>query len=438
MKLKSRYIIFAVIVHTVLILLSLVLLQYNKWLFLIAELLIGVSIAATIQLYRAFLKPLELLSAGVDSIKDRDFSSTFVETGHEELDRLINVYNRMIDQLRRERIAQREQHYFLERLIEAVPIGVVILDLDERVSMLNRTAREILQIPPDRLLGCALRGVVSGIWDELSQLRSGETKTLRVSGMRTYRCRKSYFLDRGFHRHFILIEELTDEIIASQKHAYEKVIRMMSHETNNTVGAVNSILQSSAGFHPHSAASREEFDDAIRVAIERNKGLIQFMANPAEVVRIPPPSKQPYDLHELVRSAEVLMSSECQRRHIRWANELAPGPLLVEIDVHQMGQAIMNIVKNAVEAIDHDGCITVRTTFNPRTLCIIDDGEGFGAEALPNLFTPFFSTKQNGQGVGLTLVGEVLINHGFGFDLERSDNSHTVFRIDLDRTSPVE
>jgi two-component system, NtrC family, nitrogen regulation sensor histidine kinase NtrY len=162
------------------------------------------------------------------------------------------------------------------------------------------------------------------------------------------------------------------------------------------------------------------------------------MANLAEVVRIPLPSRQPYDLHELVRSAEILHSSDCQKRNIRWNNELAPGPLMVEIDVHQMGQAIMNIVKNAIEAIDHDGIITVRTTTDPRALCIIDDGEGFRAEDLPNLFTPFFSTKQNGQGVGLTLVREVLSNHGFGFRLERTDDSHTAFSIDLDRTAAAE
>jgi two-component system nitrogen regulation sensor histidine kinase NtrY len=128
------------------------------------------------------------------------------------------------------------------------------------------------------------------------------------------------------------------------------------------------------------------------------------------------------------------MSSECQKRHIRWANELAPRSLLVEIDVHQMGQAIMNIVKNAVEAIDHDGCITVQTTFDSRTLCIIDDGEGLRSEDLPNLFTQFFSTKRNGQGVGLTLVREVLTNHGFGFNLERNADPFTVFRIELDQS----
>ncbi len=435
MKLKTRYITFAVVVHGTMILLSLVLLQYNKWLFLIAELLVVLSIAATVHLYRAFLKPLELLSAGVDSIKDRDFSSTFVETGQEELDRLIDVYNRMIEQLRLERVTQREQHYFLERLIEAIPIGVVILDLDERVSLLNRTAHEILQVPPDRLLGCALGDVVSGVWEELGELQAGESRTLRANSMQTYRCHKSYFLDRGFHRHFILIEELTREIIASQKTAYEKVIRMMSHETNNSVGAVNSILQSSLAFSLGSTEASGEFKDAIQVAIDRNKSLIQFMANLAEVVRIPPPAKEPFDLHELLRSAEVLMSSECQRRRINWTSDLTPGPLIVEIDAHQMGQVIMNIVKNAIEAIDHDGCITVRTTANPRTLSITDNGTGIRAEDLPNLFTPFFSTKRNGQGVGLTLVREVLNNHGFNFVLERTPDSQTVFRIDLNGTA---
>lgn len=436
MRLRTRYILFAGVIHGVMIILSLVLLDINKWFFLGAELLIVVSIAVTIHLFRGFLKPLDLLSAGADSIKDRDFSSTFLKTGQAELDRLIDVYNQMIEQLRSERIKQREQHYFLERLIEATPTGVVILDLDERVSMLNQAARSILLVPSDKVLGCALESVVSGVWSQLSTLQASESIVLRANGIQTYRCRKSHFLDRGFHRHFILIEELTSEIAASQKHAYEKVIRMMSHETNNSIGAVNSILQSSLEFRHNSPADGTEFDEAIRIAIDRNRSLIRFMANLAEVVRIPAPVKESYDLHELLRSAEVLMSCECQKRRIQWINDLAPGLFKVEIDVHQMGQVLMNIAKNAAEAIGQDGVITVRTTNDPRRVWIIDSGNGINPEDIPHLFTPFYSTKRDGQGVGLTLVREVLLNHGFGFSLERTADSQTAFQIDLDRLEP--
>ena len=136
MKLRRKFIVFALLIHAVLVILSLFLLNQNKYLFVGAELLILTSVAVTFRLYNAFLKPLNVLSAGIESIKDRDFSTTFIPTGQEELDRLIGVYNRMIEQLRNERTRQREQHYFLERLIAATPLGIIILDLDENISMI--------------------------------------------------------------------------------------------------------------------------------------------------------------------------------------------------------------------------------------------------------------------------------------------------------------
>ena len=102
MKLPRKFFTFAFLIHAALVLLSLLLLSQNKYLFLAAELLILVSLGVTIHLYKSFLKPLNILSAGVDSIKDRDFSTTFVTTGQDELDKLIDVYNRMIEQLRSE------------------------------------------------------------------------------------------------------------------------------------------------------------------------------------------------------------------------------------------------------------------------------------------------------------------------------------------------
>jgi len=430
MSLRRRYIIFAVTVHTVLIVLSIGLLYINRWFFLGAEFLILISAAVTWQLYRGFLKPLNLLSAGVDSIKDRDFSTTFVTTGQKELDRLIEVYNRMIEQLRSERLKQREQHYFLGRLIEATPIGVIILDYDERVSMLNPPARDILSVPPEKALGCVLDDVLSRPWQELGRMRSGETRNIRTRGVNTYRCRKSHFLDRGFQRHFILIEELTREILTTQKRAYDKVIRMMSHETNNSVGAVNSILQSLLEIgRPLPDSEAREFEQVVQVAITRNRGLSHFISNLADVVQVPQPNKRPVDLHQLLESVQLLMSGACREHNIDWQSRFAPKPLLIDMDAAQIEQVLVNVLKNAIEAIDNSGTITIRTSIDPEELVVIDDGRGIDSEAARNLFAPFYSTKPNGQGVGLTLVQEILTNHGFHFSLETTAERQTEFRI---------
>jgi PAS domain S-box-containing protein len=432
--LRRKFIIFVILIHSILIALSVLLLFTNKYFFLAAEILILVSVFVSIRLYRAFLKPLNLIASGIESIKDRDFSTTIVKTGHRDLDKLIAIYNRMIEQLRDERIKQRQQHYFLERLIETAPSGIIILDLDDNIAMLNPAAKAMLGGETYALIGRPLKNLEGVMGDALKRLQSGQSEIISVSGIQTYRCTKSHFLDRGFHRHFILIEELTREILESQKRAYEKVIRMMSHEINNSVGAVNSILVSSLNYTGQlTDTDGEDFEDAIRVAIDRNSRLNEFMSNFAEVVRVPPPAKESFDLHELLRSAHVLMGGECRERNINWHWELDQAPFTVQIDVRQMEQVLVNIIKNAIDAIGSGGNITACTdNSRDRILRIIDDGKGILPEERPHLFTPFYSTKRDGQGIGLTLIREILVNHGFKFNLETVEKGRTEFWIRFD------
>ncbi len=438
MKLRTKFFIFAFLIHSILVTMSLLLLNQSKIIFIAAEVMILLSLIVTVNLYRAFLRPLNMLAAGIESIKDKDFSTTFVKTGQNDLDMLINVYNRMIEQLRDERIKQQEQHYFLERLIKATPIGVIILDLDGNITMVNPTALEILGAGEAETVGYSLDHLKNVPGKEIKEMKAGESRIINVNGIQTYKCRKSHFLDRGFYHNFILIEELTREILNSQKRAYEKVIRMMSHEINNSVGAVNSILDSSLHYRNQLIPEdHEDFEHAIRVAIERNSGLNKFMANFADVVRIPPPAKSEYDLNRLLQSVEVLMSAECKRREIEWVWELGHSSMIVDIDVQQMEQVFVNIVKNAIEAIDNHGSITIRTSKKPDKLRIIDTGRGITLQQRSHLFTPFYSTKSSGQGIGLTLIREILINHGFRFNLESPAPGHTEFWIDFADQAPT-
>jgi nitrogen fixation/metabolism regulation signal transduction histidine kinase len=430
MKLRSKFLYFVIVLHLVLTVLAYFLLAYNKFLFFGMQLLVLISAIVSYRLYRDFVKPLEILAAGVESIRDRDFSCTLIKTGNDELDCLIDVYNRMIEQLRKERLTRQEQHYFLERLINAASIGVVVLDLDEKISLLNPVAEKILGEVSAIAVGQALKNIARGPLECLYDLKPGDSRVVRIDGIRVYRCHKSQFLDHGFHRQFLLLEELTEEIVETQKKAYEKVIRAMSHEVNNSVGAINSILNSILDYKMQlTERDRRDYQEGISVAIERNSGLGRFMANYADVVRIPPPHKIRYDLHNLLKSIHALMQKDCFERNIEWRFELSDDILEIEMDVNQMEQALINIVKNAIEAIGRNGSIVIRSSEWPRMLRVIDTGRGLDAETAHNLFTPFYTTKKDGQGIGLTLIREILMNHGFGFNLKMNAENKTEFQI---------
>ena len=153
----------------------------------------------------------------------------------------------------------------------------------------------------------------------------------------------------------------------------------------------------------------------------------------ADVFRLPPPMIQPCDLVGILEGLARLLAARPDAVDIKWRWELDEPAVRVAIDRGQIEQALLNILKNAFEAIEGKGTITVRvtTTAGRTTLSIEDSGPGMSPEAQANLFTPFFSTKPHGQGIGLTLVQEILAGHGFGYSLERTDYGTTRFTIVL-------
>ena len=178
-------------------------------------------------------------------------------------------------------------------------------------------------------------------------------------------------------------------------------------------------------------ADRGDFENALQVASDRIDHLSAFMRSFAEVVKLPTPHLQPVDLEALLRDIAVLMRAECERRNIEWDWDIQADLKRIAMDENQMEQAFVNILKNAVEAIGEDGRITIRLgKLQDRPFAVVEDtGEGIDPEVAESLFTPFFSTKENRRGLGLTLVQEILSRHGFAFSLESPPDEPTRFTI---------
>jgi nitrogen fixation/metabolism regulation signal transduction histidine kinase len=425
MKLRIKYILFVGILHLVTLVLTFFIFRDNKLLFIASEVLVIISAIVSWQLYRQLISPLKTLMQGVDAIRDRDFNVKFLTTGKYEMDQLINVYNAMIDELREERTRQEQQHFFLEKLINTSPTGIIILDYDECIHQLNPQALQLLGLEEKALLGKPVQAIFHPLMQEISRLSSGESKTVNVNGIETYKLQKSHFIDRGFARYFIMLEELTVEILAAEKKAYGKVIRMMAHEVNNTVGPVNSILQSTLQTKENSTT----ISNALQVAIDRNHNLNLFMRNFADIVRLPEPQKKTTDLHLLIQQTAQLMELKAGEKQIVFRFELAPTPIQVNADTLQLEQALINIIKNAMEAIPQQGIIVFITRSYPRELIVRDNGTGIAPHIAEQIFSPFFSTKKDGQGIGLTLTREILLNHQYEFSLKTIEPGVTEFSI---------
>jgi nitrogen fixation/metabolism regulation signal transduction histidine kinase len=451
MKLQTKFIAFIVVIHAVTIGLSFYIFRANKLLFIGSEIFILISLMICWTLYNDMIQPLQLLMRGIDAIHDRDFNVKFLKTGKFEMDKLIEVYNAMIDELRGERTRQEEQHFFLEKLIQTSPTGILILDFDGQVADMNPKALSFLGFTKREIIGKVMSDFDNPVFKTIVALPTGTSKTVILNGGKTYKVQKAHFIDRGFARSFVMIEELTAEILAAEKQAYGKVIRMMSHEVNNSIGAVNSILDTTLGYftvdegNPDTFGKAGDMHNALQVAIERNNHLNQFMRQFADVIRLPEPRFETVDVGVLVQKVVQLMSFKAKERgvviNIDGVTRSHPVNLLplpedsgykytIKADLGQIEQILINIIKNAIEAADKpDAYIEITLSQNPKQLCIVDNGRGISHSIEDKLFTPFFTTKNGGQGVGLTLARDILTNHHFDFDLKTEASGLTCFAI---------
>lgn len=398
-------------------------------LFYLSEIIIAGTLIFILYFYKKVVKPLDIIANGMDLLSEQDFSSRLKTVGQKEADRVVNVFNRMMEQLKEERLRLREQNHLLDLLIAVSPMGVIMLDFNNRITMTNDAALKFLNCTNSMdLKGKQIDEILSPLAVQIANLSLGETQTIRLSDAMIYRCSHLSFIDRGFAHPFILIESLTSEVVKAEKKAYEKVIRMIAHEVNNTVAGVSSTLDTVKDILD-SDENSAELSEVLNVCIERNLKMSQFITNFANVVKIPEPCLEDVNLNEAVRGCMVFMETMCKDKNIILKLDLSSQDLTVRMDRILFEQVLVNIIKNSVESIGNNGCITISTSSNNPMIVISDTGKGIDNEVASKLFTPFFSTKPNGQGIGLLLIREILNKHNCTFSLRTYREGITKFEI---------
>ena len=375
------------------------------------------------------MKPLNALNTGLDLLRVQDFSNRLSHVGQKDTDHIIDIFNRMIQQLKNERLKVREQNHFLDLIISNSPMGVIILTFDNKITSINKSAITHLELKYDQeVLNKNIDTINTPLAKRINTLPQGSTETIRIGNAKIFRCSRLSFIDQGFQRPFILIESLTEEVMTAEKKAYERVIRMIAHEVNNSVTGVTSILDSINEIKSTNDCSID-VSEAMAICIERCYGLSKFITLFANVVKIPTPITEYVNLNKCISKSTAFLEHICLTRNIVLSLNLCYEDIMVYIDTTLFEQVLVNIIKNAAESIVSNGEISISTSSNPPCLIIADNGKGIPSDIADKLFTPFFSTKPNGEGLGLIFIREVLLKHNCNFSLYTYDDGITRFTI---------
>lgn len=399
-------------------------LQQGAVAFYIAEGAVIISIITLAVFYKRIVKPIRTLAQGMDMLKMQDFTQRLKTIGQKETDTIAETFNAIISRLREEQIHTREQEHFLNLIINNTSTAIILLDGNNKISFLNSAATTLFG---KDVVSKGLSETNTPVAKILSSVAPHSTITLPTNSGDLFRCTHETFMDSGYAHHFFIIENVTAEINNAQRTAYEKIIRMISHEVNNSMTGILSTMQMLEEIC-HENNKLSYFEEPIDACINRSTQLGQFLSRIAQVVKIPDPKLRSCNINDCITQAVTFVKSEADNRNIDISIHYSAESIIKGIDIDLFQQALINILRNAMESIDKSGKISIDISENH--IFITDNGKGLDAKIAENIFRPFFSTKKGGQGIGLMMIADILTKHGFKYSLATNPQTNlTTFAI---------
>lgn len=372
--------------------------------------------------YRNVVKPAKILKQASGLMSGMDFSSHVRTTGQPDMDEVIGVFNKMLMHLSEQRLRVREINEMLDIMISVMPTGVIITESNGCLVHVNPSAAKFLEIENPRCYkGHNLLEIRHRLAAMLKDMEEGKVTVVRINGTKLYRCFSYRFFNMGVPHIFYIIEEMTKDIMEVQRRSYRKVLRVISHEVNNTMAGLNATLEILE--QDLADTLDNDMQQSIASLLRRNRAVVKFISSLADTARIPEPERKSFNLLPLLSDLTSQMQVIWSESGVAFEmDDYVPGDsLMLNADMSQIQQVLLNVMKNAAESVEGDGVVRIEPDLANMRLTISDNGRPITREVADQLFTPFFTTKPNGQGIGLMMVGEILDNHGYGYSLATSD-----------------
>jgi nitrogen fixation/metabolism regulation signal transduction histidine kinase len=378
-------------------------------------------------------RPLQTLANLLAALRERDFS---VRGYHGREDDALGVAlgeaNALSATLRAERYGALEANSLVRKVMEAIDVALFVFAADGRLTLANGAAA--------RLTGHELAALAGRRADELGLAAlldgpSPRTLSLTLAGVtRQLEVRRGPVRQSGAPHTLVVVADLSTVLRAEERHALERLVRVLGHEINNSLAPIQSIAgslrQRLQRPRPSDPGIDEKYESdlarGLSVIERRAESLGRFMTSYARLARLPPPQ-----LGDVEVAAWVRRVAELEKRR---PVTVAPGPSLsVRADGDQLDQLLINLVRNAVDAASEtDGAVDVGWTQAGDRLVVQVRDEGPGLGSTRNLFVPFFTTKSDGSGIGLVLSRQIAENHGGTLTLEnRADRPGCLATVSL-------
>jgi two-component system nitrogen regulation sensor histidine kinase NtrY len=384
------------------------------------------------------VRPLQTLSNLLGALRESDFSfRARAGRDHGPLGDALRELNALADTLREQRLGELEASALLQRVMAEIDVAVLAFDGGERLRLVNRAGEELLGRAVEQLLD---RGAEElGFAEILAGDAPRVVEAAFPGGAGRYEVRRGTFRQGGRPHQLVVLADVSRTLREEERAAWQRLIRVMGHELNNSLAPIRSIassLESLVAREPRLPDSgADDLKRGLAVIASRAESLGRFMDAYGRLARLPPPQRRVFSVGELVRRVAGMET--------RAPVAVQSGPdVTLNADPDQVELVLINLVKNAAEAsLESNGGVVVGWTAPPRSPALelwVDD-EGPGPPDTANLFVPFFTTKAKGSGIGLVLSRQIAEAHGGGLTLAPHPSgrgSRAVLRLPRPRRAP--
>lgn len=377
------------------------------------------------------------------SVKYLDTSRGVTE-GDKSFDLLNLTYNEIIDSIQKVKIEKEAEHHFFQNTIEHVGIGLISFDEAGDIELFNKAARDLSGIEFVRNIQ-ELDKSIPGISELLFLLKNGHSKMIKVvSGdeILNLSIRKTVFKIQDKTVNLASLQNIRTELEEEEIEVWKKLISVLTHEIMNSVTPIKSLTNTVIKMYeksgdPEGLKASAHNDDillALKTIQKRSKGLLSFVEIYRNLTKIPLPVFNKIELKNLFSEILILMNSQLQSSVIVLSTEVNPINLKLTADEKLITQVIINLVKNSIESLNNkkDGKVQIKAFLSPQSEIIIqvtDNGTGILADLIDKVFIPFFTTKEHGSGIGLSLSRQIMKLHGGTIGVSSKPGFDTVFSL---------